>query len=204
MANRAALTKECMRRPITTALVLTMGAMLAWPVCAQTGGGAGRSGPSAGARGGGGMPSDRPSGERPTGGANLNELVALRMSQLEEDLLLQPPQSAAWNRFRDSVQRLLEDRRRAARTVATEATAPQRLDALADGARNRLAAVEDVVDAGKALYAMLSTEQRVVADRRLALPLATLAGTETRPDDRGVPGGRPPGGPGGGGGPPRP
>ena len=84
------------------------------------------------------------------------------------------------------------------RTVATEATAPQRLDAIADSARNRLTAVEDVVDAGKALYAMLSAEQRVVADRRLALPLATLAGTETRADDRGAPGGRAPGAPGGG------
>jgi hypothetical protein len=190
-----------MQRRIAMALVLAMGALPAWPAWAQTG--AGRSGPSADMRSGG-MPSDRPPGERPAVGANLNELVAVRMSQLEEDLLLRPPQSVAWNRFRDSVQRLLDDRRRAVRTVATEATAPQRLDAIADSARNRLTAVEDVVDAGKALYAMLSAEQRIVADRRLALPLATLAGTETRADDRGAAGGRAQGAPGGGGAPARP
>ncbi len=167
-----------MQRHITMALVLTLGAVLASPTGAQTGGGVGRSGPSASARNGG-MPPDRPKDERTPGGTSLNELVAVRMSQLEEDLQLQPPQSAAWNRFRDNVQRLLDDRRRAQRTTAVDATAPQRLDAIADNARNRLTAVEDVVEAGKALYAMLSPEQRIVADRRLALPLSTLAGPDT-------------------------
>ena len=147
--------------------------------------------------------SERPNDERPAG-SNLYELVAVRMSQLEEDLRLQPPQAMAWMRYRDSVQRLLDDRRRAQRTVATEATAPQRLDTIADGARNRLAAVEDVVEAGKALYALLSAEQRIVADRRLALPLSTLAGTDTRAEDRGAAGGHAPGAVGGAAAPPRP
>lgn len=173
-------------------VVLAWMAAVAWvlPAGAQTGGSAGRPGAAAGPKGGGLPP--RANDERPAG-PNLVELVALRMSQLEEDLQLQPAQAPAWSAFRERVQRLLDDRRRSPRTVATEATAPQRLDAIADAARNRLAAVEDVVDAGKALYALLTPEQRTVADRRLALPLATLAGTEARPEDRGIAGGRPPG-----------
>ena len=73
---------------------------------------------------------------------------------------------------------MLEDRRRDARTMSVETTARQRLEVLADGARNRLTAVEDVVDAGKALYAVLTPEQRLVADRRLALPLAAPTAPE--------------------------
>ncbi|MEO6564404.1 MAG: Spy/CpxP family protein refolding chaperone [Casimicrobiaceae bacterium] len=68
--------------------------------------------------------------------------------------------------------------RRNLREANTATTAPQRLDALADGARNRLTAVEDIVDAVKALYALLTPEQRNVADRRLALPLAALTTSE--------------------------
>jgi hypothetical protein len=189
-----------MQLRIAIALACLVGAAWTLPVVAQVGGGPGR--PAAGGPPrGGGMP-ERPGDERPAG-PSLNELVAVRMSQLEEDLRLQPQQATAWGRFRDSVQRLLDDRRRAARTAPAEATAPQRLDAIADGARNRLAAVEDVVDAAKALYAQLSPEQRSVADRRLALPLATLAGTETRGDDRGG-ANRAPGAAGAMGAPPRP
>jgi hypothetical protein len=47
-----------------------------------------------------------------------------------------------------------------------------------------LTAVEDVVDAGKALYAVLTPDQKAVADRRLALPLATLTGNDTGTDVR--------------------
>lgn len=188
-----------MQLRIAIALLWMLGAAWTAPAMAQAGGGPGR--PAAGAPPRGGMP-ERPNDERPAG-PSLNELVAVRMSQLEEDLRLQPPQAAAWVRFRDSVQRLLDDRRRTPRTTPAEATAPQRLDAIADGARNRLAAVEDVVDAAKTLYAQLSPEQRSVADRRLALPLATLAGTEPRGDERGA-ANRAPGASGAMGAPPRP
>ncbi len=182
------------------ALAWMIGAVWASSAMAQAGGGPGR--PATGAPRGGGTP-ERPADERPAG-PNLNELVAVRMSQLEEDLRLQPQQGAAWSRFRESVQRLQDDRRRTARATPAEARAPQRLDAIADGARNRLAAVEDVVDAAKALYALLSPEQRSVADRRLALPLSTLAGTDTRTDERGAAASRAPGASGDTGALPRP
>jgi len=40
------------------------------------------------------------------------------------------------------------------------------------------------VDAGKALYAVLTPAQKEVADRRLALPLATLTGNDAGSDLR--------------------
>ena len=114
------------------------------------------------------------------------ELVTMRMGQLEEDLNLQPNQLALWNVYRDRVMRMLDDHRRALRAAsaytASDTTAPKRLDALADAARNQLTAIEDIADAGKALYAALTPQQRTLADRRLALPLATLSGSDTGAD----------------------
>jgi hypothetical protein len=57
-------------------------------------------------------------------------------------------------------------------------SAPQRLDHLGDIARDRLTAIEDIVDAGKQLYATLSPGQQTVADRRMAVPVMALAGVE--------------------------
>ncbi len=69
----------------------------------------------------------------------------------------------------DLVLRLLDDIRRSERTITAsgiDATAPKRLDALADTARNRLTAIEDIVDAGKALYGSLTPAQHRPAWRR--------------------------------------
>jgi hypothetical protein len=43
---------------------------------------------------------------------------------------------------------------------------------------DRLTAIEDIVDAGKQLYATLTPGQRAVADRRMAAPVTALAGVE--------------------------
>jgi LTXXQ motif family protein len=116
--------------------------------------------------------------------ANLPELVNIRMSQLEEDLQLTTTQMPLWKTYRSRVMDMLEDTKRGPRISASETTAPKRFDALADMARNRLTAVEDIVDAGKALYASLTPAQKEVADRRLALPLATLTGNDAGSDLR--------------------
>ena len=116
--------------------------------------------------------------------ANLPELVAIRLSQLEEDLQFTAPQMPLWKTYRARVMDMLEDTKRGPRVSASETTAPKRLDALADMSRNRLTAVEDIVDAGKALYASLTPAQKEVADRRLALPLATLTGNDAGSDLR--------------------
>ena len=129
-------------------------------------------------------------------GANYFELVTLRISQLEDDLNLTPAQLPAWNTYKERLTRMLDDQRRGARVSASETTAPKQLDGLADTARNRLTAVEDIVDAGKAVYAVLTPEQRAVADRKLVLPLATMTGNDAGTEVRRAPR------PGDGGGPP--
>jgi len=110
--------------------------------------------------------------------ANIPELVTIRMAQLEEDLILTPAQLPLWNKYRSSVMQMVDDMKRGTRISASESTAPKRFDGLADLARNRLTAVEEIVDSGKALYATLTAEQKAIADRRLALPLATLTGND--------------------------
>ncbi len=167
------------------ALVLSAAASAQMP-----GGGASpRPGSSPGNRSGVSL-YDRPREERPQA-ANIVELVNMRLGQLEEDLNLRPNQIALWKVYRDRVVQMLDDQCRAMRSAsaytALETTAPKRLDTLADAARDRLTATEDIVDAGKALYAALTPEQRTVADRRLALPLATLTGIDTGPDVAKVP-----------------
>lgn len=122
--------------------------------------------------------------------ANLPELVNIRMSQLEEDLQITTQQMPQWKNYRSRVMDMLEDMKRGPRVSASEANAVKRLEGLADMARNRLTAVEDIVDAGKALYAVLSPAQKEIADRRLALPLATLTGNDAGSDLRMQP--RPP------------
>jgi hypothetical protein len=105
--------------------------------------------------------------------------VQYRLEMLEEDLRLRPDQRAAWLVFRERVLGLAEDSQRTARTaMAGDAPAPKRLDRLADIARDRLTAIEDIVEAGKNLYAILTPAQQEVADRRLAAPVIGLAGVE--------------------------
>ncbi len=176
-------------RALCARIIVLAGLFAITAADAQVGGGT--RPPGMGAKGGGIGPV-APREDTRGLGPTIAELVGIRLSQLEEDLRLAPPQQPAWNAYRAAVQRMLEDLRRGIRTSAASVTAPQRLDALADLARNRLTAAEEIVEAGKALYALLSPQQREVADRRLALPLATLtgqdAGAELRP--RPLPGAR--------------
>jgi hypothetical protein len=116
--------------------------------------------------------------------ANIPELVTIRLAQLEEDMNFTAAQLPLWNKYKSSVMQMVDDVKRGARVSASETNAPKRLDALADMARDRLTAVEDIVDAGKALYAVLTPQQQTVADRRLALPLATLTGNDAGSEAR--------------------
>ena len=162
---------------------LIAAALAATHAVAQTPGRPGGMG-GMGGMGAGAGPGSRPPAEARAASANLPELVQIRLAQLEEDLNLRPAQVPLWHAYRDRVLGLLDDVRRAGRVAASESTAPQRLDALTDIARHRLTATEDIADAGKALYAVLSPEQREVADRRLALPLMTLGGNDPGSDLR--------------------
>ena len=125
----------------------------------------------------------RPSAEPPPDAGrmpaqNLAAQVREQLAQLEEDMRFAPDQRALWLSYVDKVQKLVDD---IARTRTLErfprGTATQQFELLGDTARNRLTAVEDIVDAGKALYAKLDPRQQELADRRLArLPLPLLNG----------------------------
>lgn len=105
--------------------------------------------------------------------------VLVQLDQLENDLKLTPEQRAAWNAYADKVLRLADDMTRsrfAARTsLPTDANAAQQLDKLTDTEQNRLTAIEEIAEAGKALYATLTSEQKAIADRKLVLPIRPLA-----------------------------
>jgi hypothetical protein len=180
--------------------LVVVAACLVAAVAAAQAPGPGGGGRPAGAAGPGRSGASAGRDESRIANANYFELANLRIAQLEEDLNLRTDQLRAWNVYRERLQRMLEDLRRGVRVSANETTAPKQLDGLADIARNRLTAVEDIVDAGKALYAVLTPEQKAIADRRLVLPLATLTGNDAGSDVRRAP--QRPGGDGAA--PPRP
>ena len=124
----------------------------------------------------------------------LSSVVQSRLSELRNELALEPQQRPAWDLYAQTVTRLLDDITRSDETtMPTDATAPQRLARVADLASNRLTATEDVVDAGMALYKVLNDTQRLVADKRLAEVAMPMFGARpvgapaTRGDRAGVP-----------------
>lgn len=128
--------------------------------------------------------------------------LATDLSNLEESLKVTPAQRDAWNLYVERLRRFADDvaRNRNAMRFPKDA-APQQFDLLVASAANRLTAIEEFAEAGKALYAGLTPDQREIADRRLAriaTPLVTgdlpagMAGTgggPRGPGPRGDPGG---------------
>jgi len=146
--------------------------------------------PGGGTRGGmggaGGSPSKLPEskGDRRAIDApvSLQGQVQMQLGDLQEELKLTPAQQGSWGAYSDRVLKLADDIARtriAARKAASDTSALQQFDSLADVARNRMTAVEEIAEAGKALYAGLSPEQRRIADRRLAPIALQLAGAGT-------------------------
>ena len=166
-------------------VLLAAVAMIAPSAFAQHPGGPG-GWPGAGSRGGmgGGQAAQGPGKTRDRPAADTLSAsgapVLVQLDHLEDDLKLTPQQRAVWNAYADKVLRLADDMTRsrfAARTSTqlTEGTAVQQLEQLAGSARNRLTAVEEIVEAGKAFYAMLTSEQKTIAERKLVLPTLLLA-----------------------------
>ena len=102
------------------------------------------------------------------------------IEELRVDLKLSTAQMPAWEAYIGKVRALAGDisRSRSEMPAGPETSALQRLDRSVDAARNRLAALEDVSDAAKALYAILAPEQKSRADPRLATIVLSLTNTE--------------------------
>ena len=99
---------------------------------------------------------------------------------LRDELQLSKAQQTSFDAYIEKLLSLAGDVQRSQFTMRSPPNAdsrgPQQFDRLVDIARNRLAAVEEIAEAGGALYAQLSPEQKLVADRRLvtiAVPLQT-------------------------------
>ena len=131
------------------------------------------------------MPSSASAQPRPDSG-----LVAVR-----DKLGLQETQWPAWQRYETAVGAYvtLHFQQNPVLASAKDA-APQQIRRLVDQQSNRLAALEDIESASKALYAVLNTEQQATANQLLLGTIPSIGGG-TPPDsasrDRG---GRPEGG----------
>lgn len=180
-------------KKITTLIVAT--AIVLSPVA--WGQGTGNKNPGRG--GMDGMGAQRPDGPRTgmasEGPASPGAMVYKQLDQLEDELQLTPAQRAAWAAYADALQRLAEAVERArsdARTrIAEPSSAPKQLEAIAAGMQQRAALVQASVDQGQALYAMLSAEQKTIADKQLWLSPLLLA-TGIAPSTSGGAGGRRP------------
>lgn len=138
------------------------------------------------------LPPQRPIGSsrdklNPNAPISLTGQIQEQLDQLEGDLRITAAQRPLWNAYADRVRKLAEDIARArflTRTKdAEEMPASQQLERVGDVARNRLTAVEDIVDAGKALYKALAPDQQRTADRRLVAVALQLAASGTAPPD---------------------
>ena len=184
---------------VTLALTLSLAAADA--VAQFPGGGQGGRG-GTGATGGRNGQDRRPD-RAPDTPVSLMGQVEVQLDRLEEELHITLAQQPAWDSYARKVIRLADDVARARFAVRTAQDAPpstamQQFDRLAEAARNRVTVVDEIADAGRALYGTLTQEQKAIADRRLllvALPLANglTPVAQPRAGDREPPPWRPPG-----------
>ena len=108
-------------------------------------------------------------------------MLEVSLHELQEDLKLRLEQEPAFEAYARHVRALAVDVSRERRSLpATQGLSLlQRIERNVDAMRNRLAAVEEIADAAKALASTFSPEQQVSADPRLVnlmlLPLAAQA-----------------------------
>lgn len=150
-----------------------------WALAQMRPGGGGMGGPGGGMGGRGGGRGDFGSKgpqSGPVAPEETHELMEYRLMLLEEDLQVQPAQRAAWLGFVASVRAyagdLARERARATQPSAAGSGGVQHIEQALDAARNRLTALEDIAVAAKSLYAVLSPEQKKMADSRVGTIVA--------------------------------
>jgi hypothetical protein len=98
---------------------------------------------------------------------SANDQIRLQLTNARVGLKLSPEQSVSWQVYEKKVVELLGDSTHGARTTSGVNVVKQ-IDETVGILRIRLAAFEDLADATKKLYAMLSDEQKGIADRMLS------------------------------------
>jgi len=156
-------------------------ALAALPAAAQFGGRR---------RGGMGGDSGQKGAAAESGGKEPAPVLETTIHEFHEDLKLTGEQESLFDRYAEAIRALGRDvqRERSTTVSAAKLAVMQRVERNVDAMRNRLAAVEEIADAAKALYARLRPEQQSAADPRLAtlmlLPLSST-GDMRKPPARG-------------------
>jgi hypothetical protein len=96
-----------------------------------------------------------------------SDQAQMQLNQARRALHLTPAQGPLYDVFQDRVVAMLDDMNRGVPPTTAEDTALKQIDRRVDLLRNRLAALEDVADAARRLYAALTPEQKQTADRVL-------------------------------------
>ena len=146
-------------------------AAAAGPALAQFGPPSG--GPSGAGRRGSGMGKRGDDAPRDKGGGEPRiNMIEATAHELQEDLKLTPVQLPLWETYLERVRALANDvvREHTQRPtgIGSGRSVTQQIDRIIDVARNRLAALEDIAQAAKDLYAKLTPEQQATATPRLA------------------------------------
>jgi hypothetical protein len=118
------------------------------------------------------------SGQQESNGRSSTQMAVDQIqTQLQETstaLKLTPRQAVLWDAYQERISALMADLMRIEPYSAHLGSAPQQIEKKAASVRNRLAAMEDIVDASKQLYEALDPEQKKIADQRLAATVPPL------------------------------
>jgi hypothetical protein len=104
------------------------------------------------------------------------------LAEFRDDLNLSASQRPTWERYARALHALAHDaeRERARARTLADMTVQRRIEHQVEVARDRYAAMEDIADAARALYATLSPAQQAVANPRLAGIVEMIAGAPTQ------------------------
>jgi len=139
--------------------------------------------PGRGSRGGTGTgnPAQRAPVDRMRGN-DPGAPTQIQLDMLEDDFKLTETQRPAWYAYADRVQKFADATTRArseARTQAPASNAVEQLERISQEQHERQATIDEIRELGRTFYATLTPEQKVIADRRLAVPLAAIVSAST-------------------------
>jgi hypothetical protein len=110
-------------------------------------------------------------GMGPRGAFNPRAMADARMAYLKSELNITPAQESSWKAFADQRKQQVEAMLglRASAQGSAQATAPERLELRSQMMKKRLEQVEKTAAAFKQLYAVLTPEQKALADQRVGM-----------------------------------
>ncbi len=122
-------------------------------------------------RGGGDRDDAKQQSRAPASATEARERAAdqaqMQLNNARRILRLTPAQDPLFDTYQDRVVALLDDLNRGVPPTTVADSAIKQIDRRVDLLRNRLAALEDIADAARRLYAALTPEQKESADRVL-------------------------------------